>query len=105
MRFALLLLPLLGSIACSGDPPKGPDAANFCAGSAYDPCSDEHSCPLVTDPACQPVGSANLVVCTLACTDGGSACPNDSTGAAGTCVNGFCTPAAAATCTPHPDGM
>nr|HEX4314378.1 hypothetical protein [Kofleriaceae bacterium] len=62
------------------------------------------------DPVCQPVGTQNLVVCTLACTVGGTACPNDSTGAPGTCAttgggsDGFCAPAAAATCTPNPGG-
>jgi hypothetical protein len=110
MRSSLLVSLVLASslAACEGSVPKGPDAANFCKGSAYDPCNDEHSCPLVTIPVCQPVGSAMLVVCTEACTPGGSACPVDKTGVPGTCVatsgsNYLCVPAAKATCTPIPD--
>jgi hypothetical protein len=101
MRVALAFT--FGLIACSGDPPKGPDAANFCMGSAYDPCLDEHNCPLVSGAVCMPVGASHSVVCTLPCTAGGSACPNDSTGAAGTCnASGFCETSAIPTCTPHP---
>jgi hypothetical protein len=105
-------LPLLVLLGCAGNAPKGPDAANYCMGSAYDPCVDEHGCPLVTNAACQPVGSANFVVCTLPCTVGGTACPNDSTGHPGDCYAipagssaGFCAPAVEPTCTARPPGL
>jgi hypothetical protein len=109
-----LLCCLVACVACEGSTPKGPDAAHFCAGSAYDPCNDEHSCPLVsspTGPVCQPVGSGSqtFVVCTLACTPSGTACPDDKTGAPGTCVvpsgsdTGLCAPAAPDICTPNPN--
>jgi hypothetical protein len=102
MRDALLVVAV-SLVACEGSKPKGPDAANFCKGSAYDPCNDEHSCPLVPIPMCQPVGSAMLIVCTEACTTGGSACPVDKTGAPGMCINDVCVPAEKANCKPIPD--
>src|SRR5579883_2960044 len=105
---AVLFGVSFGSLGCEGGVPKGPDAANFCKGSAYDPCVDEHGCALVTGAACQPVGSGNFVVCTLMCTVGGTACPDDITGAPGTCQvfgsgsSGFCAPAAKNNCTANP---
>ena len=100
MRLVLLTLAVA---ACSGDTPQGPDAANLCAGSAYDPCNDEHNCPETAAAICMPVGANHIAVCTVGCTPGGAACPNDSTGAPGTCnANSVCEPSAFPTCNPHP---
>jgi hypothetical protein len=108
MRPLVPLVLVMTWLGCAGSAPKGPDAANFCKGSAYDPCNDEHGCPLVVGAACQPVGSASpMPICTQSCTAAGSACPPDATGAAGQCVvagggsAGFCASTSARpTCTP-----
>jgi hypothetical protein len=86
-----LLIPLVA--ACAGDPKESnTDASNVCTGQAYDACRDEHNC---LDANCMPFGS--LVVCTLACTAGGTACPMQD-GVAVPCTNSVCQPTKANTC-------
>jgi hypothetical protein len=98
MRLAFLLV----LVACGGDVPKGPDAANFCMGSAYDPCLDEHNCPNTPAAICMPIGPNHVAVCTVACS-ATAPCPADSTGTVGTCnANSVCETTAIPDCTPNP---
>jgi hypothetical protein len=66
----------------------------------YDPCSTEHDCTSGNCRTFTDVGSA-LEVCTEPCPASGP-CPNDATGAAGTCDADLmlCRPAKANACTP-----
>jgi hypothetical protein len=87
------IVVLLG--ACTGGKPPIPDNGFRCAGNVYDKCFTEHDCSM-SGMLCQTFG--NLTVCTQTC-NATTACPNDSTGAPGTCsAAGFCQPAAANTC-------
>ncbi|HEY3802591.1 MAG TPA: hypothetical protein VGL61_08275 [Kofleriaceae bacterium] len=90
--------------ACSGSaPPSQPDASGgACTKALYDPCATEHDC---TSGNCQTFNDASgLEVCTEPCSASGSACPNDSSGAAGTCDSTLllCRPAKANACTLAP---
>lgn len=81
--------------ACSGDPPKSPDASTRCTGMVYDTCASEHDCPA---GPCQPFAAEMIQVCTQACS-AGMPCPADSTGSPGTCnAMGVCKPTAANSC-------
>lgn len=104
MRLAFVW-PLIAALAaCGGDAPPGPDAAHFCAGSAYDPCNDEHNCAETTGASCMPLGPNAESVCTLGCTPGQGGCPVDAAGAAGTCNDlGLCVPSTVtSTCVSSP---
>ncbi len=87
---------------CSGDAPNGgaPDASNVCTKAVYDPCATEHDCTSGNCRTFTDVGSG-LEVCTEPCS-ATMPCPNDSTGAAGTCDSTLmlCRPAMANACTP-----
>ncbi len=76
---SLVLVLALG--ACSGDTPKSVDAIPACTKAVYDHCNTEHDCA----GACQ-FFSAALEVCTQPCSPT-NACPTDSTGVAGMCVD------------------
>src|SRR6185369_8082913 len=97
MRSLVLVLSLA---ACSGDTPKGVNAdadprGPACTKAVYDLCNTEHDC---TSGDCMPFAGSNQPVCTQACS-GAMPCPNDATGAAGTCdASGFCKPARANMC-------
>lgn len=90
MRSLVLVLLLA---ACSGDTPKGVDAdprGPACTKAVYDLCSTEHDC---TSGDCMPFGGSTQPVCTQTCSTA-MPCPDDATGAAGTCdAAGFCEPA------------
>ena len=85
-------------LACTGSNPPVPDGGFKCTGVAYDPCNDEHNCQ---SAQCDPFADKSIQVCTTACS-ASMPCPNDSTGAAGTCTAaGVCEPAKANACTPQ----
>jgi hypothetical protein len=93
MRSLAFLLVLA---ACSGDNPPNVDAdprGPKCSGSAYDLCADEHNCGTAA-PMCHLFQAEGFQVCTLGCTQGGTACPGS-----GTCnAMGICVPTAANMC-------
>ena len=81
--------------ACSGDTPPNIDAdprGPMCAGAAYDLCSSEHDCG--TDAPLCHLFQGEFQVCTVGCTQGGTACP----GGAECNAMGICKPAAANMC-------
>jgi hypothetical protein len=91
---SLACLIVLTAVACTGDPP--PNQTNKCTMLVYDLCSTEHDC---ISTMCHLFQSDGFQVCTQAC-DATTPCPNDSTGAAGTCnAMGICKPAVANDCT------
>ena len=103
MRTLAFVVGLAVSFGCSGGaPPSQPDSSSdACTKALYDPCATEHDC---TSGNCQTFNDASgLEVCTEPC-GAGSACPNDSTGAAGTCDStlSLCRPAKANACTLEP---
>lgn len=83
--------------ACSGDSPPNADAGlPACTMTIYDKCNTEHDC---MSGMCHLFTGDSLQVCTQSCTQGGPACPADSTGVAGTCnPMGICKPMAANAC-------
>jgi len=92
-RVTIAIVVALG--ACTGGKPPNPDGGFKCAGELYDKCFTEHDCGSLL--VCQPFGSLGNL-CTQTCT-AGTPCPNDSTGAAGTCTaGGLCQPAALNAC-------
>src|SRR5256885_16532781 len=94
MRSLVLVVALA---ACSGDKPPSPDAGPpACTKALYDKCNDEHDC---MSGNCQPFMMGAFNACTQTCTQGGAACPADSSGAPAMCTAmGFCKPAAANVC-------
>jgi hypothetical protein len=89
--------------ACSGNAPSGnsPDGGAACTMAIYDPCATEHDCMAGTTCRTFSTTMPALEVCTQACTSA-QPCPNDSSGAPGTCDSTLmlCRPAKANACTP-----
>ncbi len=107
MRFFRLMTLTLTITACGGgeDPPPADSpvtpndtpAGEACTNADYDPCTVNTEC---TSGNCHFFNQSAFTVCVPACTPGGAPCPNDETGAPGTCNNmGICKPAAPNTCT------
>jgi hypothetical protein len=92
MRTLVILLALAG---CEGSgSAKKVDASNACTKALYDPCLSEHDC---SSGVCHGFTGGPLV-CTQACTPGGTPCPMQSGAAVDCDASGFCKPAAANTC-------
>jgi hypothetical protein len=90
---AFAVVVVVAVVACSGSKPKNPDGGNKCTGLPYDSCNTEHDC---MSADCHPF--TTIQVCTVGCSTT-QPCPNDSTGAPGTCTAmGICQPAAANAC-------
>jgi hypothetical protein len=62
---------LVAGFACTADAPGS--GTTTCTMALYDPCFDEHNCFSGTCQGFDDVGPA----CTMACTQGGAACPDD----------------------------
>ncbi len=107
MTLFRLIVVSLTLAACGGESPDPTPADSqqqqdsssgaTCTNADYDPCTDNAQC---TSGNCHFFQQSAFTVCVPACTQGGTPCPNDSTGAAGTCNGmGICKPAAANDCT------
>lgn len=107
MKLLRLLVVSLTLAACGGgsDPDPTPDSQTpqdtaggaTCTNADYDPCTDNTQCD---SGNCHLFQQSGFQVCVPACTVGGAACPNDSSGTPATCNNmGICKPAAANDCT------
>jgi hypothetical protein len=95
MRRLLVAAVLL--TACKGETPPNVDANPLgpkCSMVAYDLCAEEHDC---TSMVCQNFGAEGFQVCSQAC-GAGLPCPDDRTGAPGTCDSGVCKPSAPNMC-------
>jgi len=105
MKLLGLMIVSLLTACGGGDPdptpadsqPADTSGGATCTNANYDPCTANMQC---TSNNCHLFQQSGFQVCVPACTPGGAACPNDSSGAAGTCNNmGICKPLAANDCT------
>jgi hypothetical protein len=98
MRTLAFVVAMLG---CTGSAPPTPvdGSGGVCTKVLYDPCATEHDC---TAGACHTftTGGSAVEVCTQSCSST-APCPNDSTGAPGTCTTDLmlCEPAKPNACT------
>lgn len=84
--------------ACSGDQVDSVDAnpaGPRCSNVVYDLCREEHDCASMI---CQNFGAEGFQVCSQGCVEGGTPCPDDRSGAPGTCAGGVCRPSAPNRC-------
>ena len=83
--------------ACSGETPPNVDANPLgpkCSKVPYDLCAEEHDCESMV---CQNFAAEGFQVCSVACGPG-MPCPDDKSGAEGTCESGVCKPSAPNMC-------
>lgn len=82
-------------LAACGGSSSSPDANTQCTKALYDPCLTEHDC---TSGNCHGF-MGGPIVCTMACTPTGPACPMQNGAAVDCDASGVCKPPAANACT------
>lgn len=90
-RAQVALVGVIAIGACSGETPSQIDAnpaGPRCSMQVYDLCNEEHDC---TSNLCQNFGTEGFQVCTQGCS-ANDPCPDDKTGAPGTCDGVICRP-------------
>ena len=95
MKMLSLLMIACGVlVACGGD--DGGDAP-ACTGALYDLCTDNTDC---MSNNCRMFNDLGVMLCTEACTPGGTACPTQDGAAVNCPMNAMvCRPPAANSCT------
>jgi hypothetical protein len=87
MRTLITLLALACAGACAGSSPSAShvDAGRTCDGALYDPCADEHNCPMTG--ICQSFNDVGFEACSKTCTVGDdTTCPVTNDGRSATCT-------------------